>query len=335
MHMTRKTRQLVGAAALAAGLAFVATGCGTTADDAGDAASGPLNNLQVLVPNDPGGGYDVTGRTAVKVMEEIDLATGTEVTNLPGAGGTVGLARAINEAGNGNFLLVMGLGVVGAAYTNETDARVADATPIARLIEEAGAIFVPADSPYKTLDDLITAWKVNPAAFPVGGGSSPGGPDHLMPMQLADAVGIDPTEVNFVAYAGGGELLPAILGGDLEFAVSGYPEFLEQVESGDLRILAVTSEKPVDVVDAPTLIEEGIDLVFTNWRGVLAPPDITDKERDALIAAVTTMSKSKEWKSALKANGWTDAFLAGDDFADFLKDQDTRVKTVLTSLGLG
>lgn len=336
MKTTATRPRLFGIAVITSALAIALSACGVTGGTATSpkADAGPLKNLQVMVPNAPGSGYDVTGRAAVKVMDEIGVSSGTEVTNLAGAGGTVGLARTLTEKGNGNFLLVMGLGVVGAAYTNEGDAKVADATPIARLIEEAGAIFVPANSPYKTLDDLITAWKADPAGFPVGGGSSPGGPDHLLPMQLADAVGIKASDVNYVAYDGGGELLPAVLGGKLKFAASGYGEFLEQVKSGELRVLAVTSEKRVPVVDAPTLTEEGVDLVFTNWRGVLAPPGLTEAEKAKLIDAVTEMHDSKQWKAVLKANGWTDAFVTGDKFASYIKEQDERVATVLKSLGL-
>lgn len=332
--MNRSHARLLGGALLLAA-ATALSGCGVTAtpEDTGN-ADGPITGLQVLVPNDPGGGYDTTGRSAVKVMEEAGLIEGAEVTNLPGAGGTVGLARAVNEEGNGKFLMVMGLGLVGAAYTNQTDAQLSDTTPIARLIEEAGGIFVPADSPYETLADLIDAWKVDPAGFAVGGGSSAGGPDHLLPMLLADAVGISPSEVNFVSYAGGGDLLPAILGGQLQFAASGYPEFLEQVESGDLRLLAITSEKPIDVVDAPTLIEEGVDLVFTNWRGFVAPPGISDEDRDALIDALTQMHDSDAWQDVLEKNGWTDAFLTGDDYGDFLSEQDKSVQGILADLGL-
>ncbi|QWT25259.1 tripartite tricarboxylate transporter substrate binding protein [Subtercola sp. PAMC28395] len=326
---------MFGTALLASALAIALSACGVTG--AGSTAatdSGPLKNLQVMVPNAPGSGYDVTGRAAVKVMDEIGVATGTEVTNLAGAGGTVGLARTLTEKGNANFMLMMGLGVVGAAYTNEGDAKVADATPIARLIEEAGAIFVPADSPFMTLDDMVTAWKTDPASFAVGGGSSPGGPDHLLPMQLADAVGIDPTAVNFISYDGGGELLPAILGGKLKFAASGYGEFLEQVKSGDLRVLAVTSKERVPVIDAPTLTEQGVDLVFTNWRGLLAAPGLSDAETARLVGAVTAMHDSEQWGAVLEANGWTDAFLTGADFDAFLTEQDNRVSTTLKTLGL-
>ncbi|HSP52224.1 MAG TPA: tripartite tricarboxylate transporter substrate-binding protein [Cryobacterium sp.] len=329
------TRRLIGTTIMASSLVLALTACGVTGSDATTATdSGTLKNLQVMVPNAPGSGYDVTGRAAVRVMDEVGISSGTEVTNLAGAGGTIGLARTLTETGNANFLLVMGLGVVGAAYTNEGDAKVADATPIARLIEEAGAIFVPAASPYQSMDDLVTAWKADPAAFPVGGGSSPGGPDHLLPMQLADAVGIDATTVNYVAYDGGGEMLPAILGGKLQFAASGYGEYLEQVKSGELRVLAVTSEERVPVIDAPTLSEQGIDLVFTNWRGLLAAPGLTETEEARLVDAVTDMHDSDEWVQVLEDNGWTDAFVTGDKFASFLTEQDQRVADTLTSLGL-
>ncbi|MGO4690665.1 Bug family tripartite tricarboxylate transporter substrate binding protein [Glaciibacter sp. 2TAF33] len=332
---TATTRRLIGTAVLASALALALSACGVTGGATDKAtSSGPIKNLQMMIPNAPGSGYDVTGRAAVKVMDEIGVSQGTEVTNLAGAGGTVGLARTLTEKGNGDFMMMMGLGVVGAAYTNEGDAKVSDATPIARLIEEAGAIFVPANSPYKTLDDMVTAWKADPAGFAVGGGSSPGGPDHLLPMQLADAVGIDPSTVNYVAYDGGGELLPAILGGKLQFAASGYGEFLEQVKSGDLRVLAVTSEKRVPVIDAPTLKEQDVDLVFTNWRGILAAPGLSKADKARLVDAVTTMHDSDEWAKVLKENGWTDAFITGDKFGDYLTEQDDRVATVLKSLGL-
>ncbi|WP_345061170.1 Bug family tripartite tricarboxylate transporter substrate binding protein [Leifsonia kafniensis] len=334
MRKPAMTRRLIGTTVLASSMVLILSACGVTSAAAPVADSGPIKNLQVMVPNAPGSGYDVTGRAAVRVMDEIGITSGTEVTNLAGAGGTVGLARTLTEKGNANFLLVMGLGVVGAAYTNEGDATIAEATPIARLIEEAGAIFVPTNSPYQTLDDLIVAWKADPAAFPVGGGSSPGGPDHLLPMQLADAVGIDASKVNYVAYDGGGELLPAVLGGKLQFAASGYGEFLEQVKSGDLRVLAVTSEERVPVIDAPTLTEEGVDLVFTNWRGLLAAPGLSKTEQARLVTAVTEMHDSKEWAKVLKDNGWTDAFLTGEAFESFLTEQDSRVSTVLTNLGL-
>lgn len=194
---------------------------------------------------------------------------------------------------------------------------------------------VPKNSPYKTIQDLVTAWKANPKALAVGGGSSPGGPDHLLPMQLAQAVGINPKDVNFVSYDGGGELLPALLGSKIAFGASGFGEFLDQVESGQVRVLAVTSEKPVDALkDVPTLKGSGIDLVFTNWRGIVAPPELSDADKKVWVDALTKMHDSPQWKAELQKHGWTDAFVTGDEFGKFLTEQDKAVADILTKLGL-
>jgi len=322
------------AGALAAGLLL--TGCGTTADggSAQSAGDGPISDLRIMIPNSAGSGYDTTGRAVATSMEDAKVANAIEVFNLEGAGGTVGLQRLVNEKGNDKLLMQMGLGVVGASYTNKSKATLTETTPIAKLIEEAEAIVVPGKSPYKTLDDLLTAWKANPGDVPVGGASNPGGPDHLTPMLLAKAAGVDPKKVNYVSYDGGGELLAGILGAKVAFGATGISEVAQQAKTGDVRILAVTSEKPVDGVDAPTLTDSGVDLVFANWRGIVAPPGLSAKQTKAFVDAVTTMHDSDSWKKALADNGWTDAFVTGDDFKKFLADENDRVANVLSDLGL-
>ena len=328
----------VGAALAAAGALLVTAGCGATAKQAepgaGSGAGQPLTGIRFMVPNTAGGGYDTTARAAAKVMDETDVTKNVEVFNLAGAGGTVGLSRTVSEKGNGQLLMMMGLGVVGAQYTNKSEAKLDQTTPIAKLIEESGAIVVPKNSPYQSINDLVAAWKADPKAMAVGGGSSPGGPDHLLPMQLAQAVGIDPKEVNFISYDGGGDLLPALLGGKIAFGASGFGEFLDQVEAGEVRVLAISGAERVDAIDAPTLTESGIDLVFTNWRGVVAPPEISDADKAALVGALTTMHASPEWKDVLTKNGWTDAYLPADEFAPFLTEQTTAVEDTLKKLGL-
>lgn len=326
------------AIAVAAGLAVAATGCGVTggADAAktSSAPAGPLTGLRIMVPNTPGGGYDTTARTAAKVMGDTKTATNVEVFNLAGAGGTVGLARLVNEKGNKDLAMLMGLGVVGASYTNKSEAKLTATTPLARLIQEPGAIMVGKNSPYKTIDDLVKVWKEDPSKVSVGGGSSPGGPDHLLPMQLAKAIGIDPKKVNFVSFDGGGDLLPAILGNKIGFAASGAGEYLQQIKSGEVRVLATSGETRLEGVDAPTLKESKIDLVFTNWRGIVAPPGVSDADRDRVVDALSKMHASDEWKAALKTRGWSDAFITGNEFKTFLADQDKRVADVLKELGL-
>jgi putative tricarboxylic transport membrane protein len=293
-----------------------------------------LRGLRFLVPNAPGGGYDITARTAAKAMEDAGLTGAVEVFNLPGAGGTVGLGRTVNESGNDRLVMSMGLGVVGSVYTNDSPATLTDTTPIARLTQETEIVVVGKDSPLRTFDDLMATWKADPGAVPVGGGSSPGGPDHLAPMLMAEGVGIDPRAVNYVSYDGGGELLAAVLGGKVAFGVSGLSEYADQIEAGELRVLAVTAAQRVPGVDAPTLKEAGVNVEFANWRGIVAPPGLSDEGRAELVAAFTALRESPEWKEALERNGWQDAFLPGDDFAAFLHSENDRVAGVLRNLGL-
>lgn len=319
---------------------LMASACGATSKTGDAPASAadtgkPVAGLRIMVPNSPGGGYDTTARRGAKVMEDAKIAASVEVFNLSGAGGTVGLAKLVNEKGNGDLSMLMGLGVVGATYTNKAQARLNQTTPIARLIEEPSGILVSKDSPFTSIGDLVTAWKANPKAVAVGGGSSPGGPDHLLPMQLANAVGIDPKQVNFVSFDGGGDLLPAILGNKVAFATSGTGEYLDQIKSGAVRVLATTGDKRLgSLPDVNTLKEQNVDLVFTNWRGVVAPPGITAEQQARWVQVFDRMHASQGWKDELTKQGWTDAYVSGAAFGAFLTEQDKRVADTLAALGL-
>jgi putative tricarboxylic transport membrane protein len=309
--------------------ALLLTACGVTKGE-----QTGLHRLRMMVPNSPGGGYDLTARTAVKIMEDDDITGRVEVFNVIGAGGTVAMARLMNEKGNDDLMMTMGLGVVGATYTNGSKARASDATALAKLIEDPGAVFVPADSPFKTVQDFVAAWKADPSKVTIGGGSSPGGPDHLFPMELAKAVGVEPKAVNYVTYDGGGDLLTALLGKKITVGTSSPGELMDQIEAGQLRVLAVSGEERVEGINAPTLKESGINLTFANWRGVLAPPGISNDAKQAMVKVLEEMHGTKQWKEALVKNGWTDAFVTGQQFEQFLKEQDTRVSETLTELGL-
>ncbi|WP_027931442.1 Bug family tripartite tricarboxylate transporter substrate binding protein [Amycolatopsis thermoflava] len=302
---------------------------------AGGEETGPqIRGLRMMVPNSPGGGYDITARTAVKAVEDAGLNGNIEVFNLPGAGGTVGLGRLVNERGNGKLAMSMGLGVVGSVYTNKSPSSLQDTTAIAKLTEEADIVVVSKDSPYQTIQQLVEAWRADPGSVPVGGGSAPGGPDHLAPMLMAQAAGIPPTRVNYIPFDGGGELMASVLGGKVGFGVSGIGETRDQIASGALRALAVTSPQRVPGIDAPTLQESGVDVSFTNWRGIVAPPGLSDSDRERLIGLFTRLQDTSQWREALQRNGWTPAFQPGDDFAAFLKTENDRVAAVLKELGL-
>jgi putative tricarboxylic transport membrane protein len=315
---------------------LVATACGESDGGGGGGGGGnrQITGLNILVGTAPGGGFDQTARTAAKVMEDAKLARNVEVQNLPGAGNTIALQRLVNEKGNGKVMQQMGLGLVGGVYTNKSKATIDQTTPVARLTEEPEIVVVNKNSPYQSFDQLLSAWKADPGKLTVGGGSSPGGPDHLAPMLIAKAAGIDPKQVNFVSYDGGGELLAAVLGGQVKFGVTGVGETKDQIEAGAIRPLAVTSTAPVEGLDVTTLKEQGIDLEFTNWRGWVAPPELSQEDKQTLIDLATKMHDSQQWKEALSTNGWTDAFMVGDEYAAFLKSEDQRVADVLNQLGL-
>lgn len=327
-HWLPRSRALLAVLVVVGLVATSACGVTRGSDD-------PSNRrLQMMIPNSPGGGYDLTGRAAAKALQDNDLTGRFEITNVLGASGTVAMQRLANSAGADDLVMTMGLGVVGAVYTNASDARVSDMTAIARVVEEQEGLLVPADSPLRTVDDLVEAWTADPGALTIGGGSSPGGPDHLFPMQLAQELGIDPREVNYITYDGGGPLTTALLGAKIDVGTSGLGEFEGQIADGSLRVLAVSGAERLATVDAPTLTEAGVDLVFTNWRGVLAPPDIDEEQYAYLVELFTEMHATPEWQDALDRNGWTDNFATGEEFETFLEEQDRRVEDTLKELGL-
>ncbi|GAA3750469.1 tripartite tricarboxylate transporter substrate binding protein [Plantactinospora mayteni] len=315
---------------LAGALALVLVAVSGCADRLADGATG----LRLLVPNAPGSGYDVTARTAAKALADAGIARGVEVFNLPGGGGVVGLRRLGYERGNPDLMMLMGLGVVGSQYASGARFTLQDTTPIARLIEEPAIVVVTRDSPYRDIDGLLAAWRADPAGVPVGGGSSVGGPDHLPPMLIADAVGIPPRQVSYRQFDGGGDLLAAILDHQVAFGVSGRSEYADQIASGQLRVLAVTSQFRLAGTVAPTLRERGVDVVFTNWRGIVAPPGLHDTDIAAMREMVTRLHGSAQWQAVLAKYGWTDAYLDGTAFGDFLRAENDRLAHALDGLGL-
>jgi putative tricarboxylic transport membrane protein len=334
----RRRVRLCAIAAVAATLPFGVMACGSDSDGGGGAAaskSRPITQLKILVGTAPGGGFDLTARSAAQAAKEAKLARNVQVTNVVGAGSTVALSKLVNDKGDGKQLQLMGLGVVGAVISNKSDATLQETTPIARLTQESDIIVVKADSKYKTLADLLADWKANPRKLAIGSGSSPGGPDHLATMYTAKAGGIDPKQVNHVSFDGGGELLTSVLGGQVAAGVTGVGEVTQQIEAGDLRALAVTGPERIDGIDAPTLKEAGLDAEMVNWRGIVAPPGLDAADKQALVDFAAKLHDSAEWKAALQKNGWTDAYLAGDEFKTFLDTENTRVTGVLGELGLG
>ncbi len=335
-------RRVTMAAVLALALAAVVAGCGNKADTSGGgggggAANWPDRDLRLMAPADPGGGWDGTARAMSQAMTEAKVIDkGVEVYNVPGAGGTIGLSQLASKySGKSNELMVMGLVMMGAIETNKSPTDLSKTTPIASLTTEPEAVFVRSDSKYKTMQDLVDDMKADPAKISVGGGSA-GGTDQILLGLIAKAAGVDPSKPKYVAYSGGGEAQQSILSGSVDAGISAISEWAEQVAAGKMRVLAVSTAEPIEVAgkEVKTLKDQGLDVEITNWRGVVAPPDIDDADRDAAIAAMQKLHDSPQWKQMLEKNEWTDFFKTGDDFDSFLKTENTRVKGVLQDIGL-
>jgi putative tricarboxylic transport membrane protein len=287
-----------------------------------------------MAPAAPGGGWDQTARSIQQVLMQSGAAKSVQVTNVPGAGGSIGIAQLVNNSkGDGNQLMVNGFVMMGALLTNKSPVTLEQVTPIARLTAEAEAIVVPPDSPIKSVQDLVAAIKADPSKVRWAGGSA-GGVDHIAAGLFAKTAGADPTRINYIPFSGGGEALAAILGGKVTAGISGLGEFESQIKTGKLRLIAVTAPTQREGMATPTLKDQGVDLEITNWRSVVAPPGISTDQRKALTETIDKMVKSPAWQEVLKVKGWDDAYLSGDDFAAFLKAENARVREVLTSIGL-
>ncbi|MGV3713973.1 Bug family tripartite tricarboxylate transporter substrate binding protein [Pseudolysinimonas sp.] len=319
--------------------AVVLAGCSTGGSTGGGSSDAPaaVSDVQIIIPADPGGGWDQTGRAMSAAFTEEGILDSASVSNIGGAGGTVGLAALANET-DPNTLMVMGLVMVGAVETNASAVRIEDMTPIARMTEEALVIVVPADSKYQTLQDLVDDIVENGQDVTITGGSA-GGADHILAGLLLENAGLSASEIaeklNYIPNSGGGEATSLILGGNVSAGISGVGEFAQYVDSGDMRALAVSSDAPVDKLpDTPTIVDEGYDVTLTNWRGVIAPGGIDEAQQQALVDVVTELQASAAWQDALATNGWSDAFLTGAEFATFLDGDIADVTTTLKNIGL-
>lgn len=329
--------RLATAATVAALLTTAACGPGGGSGGGGAAAEYPSESLEIIVPAAPGGGWDLTARRLQQVMQDAKLTDqDVQVVNREGGGGATGLSELVsNHAGDPHTLMMGGLVMIGALAQADSPLNITDATPIATLTSEAEAFVVRADSEYKTIEEVVEAYKADPKSVTFGGGSQ-GGSDHIVAGMLLKAAGADPSAMNYIGYSGGGEATAGILSGDVEVGVSGMSEFVGQVESGEMRLLAISQDTEMEVAGkpVPTLADAGYDVDFVNWRALLAPPDISDADREAVTAFITKLHDSEEWAAVLKEQGWSDDFRTGEEAAKFITEEEQGIKSTLADLGL-
>ncbi|URI08655.1 tripartite tricarboxylate transporter substrate binding protein [Aquincola tertiaricarbonis] len=305
------------------------------------AASGALpmsawaaSNLKMMIPANPGGGWDTTGRALGKALIDSGAAATVSYENKGGAAGTIGLAQFVNSTkGDGNSLMVMGAVMLGGIITGKPPVQLSQATPIARLSSEYNVFVLPANSPFKTMEDVVAQLKKDPGSVKWGGGSR-GSTEHIAAAMLARDVGVDPAKINYVAFRGGGEATAAILGGNVSVGGSGLSEFAEYIKAGKMRAVAVTSEKRLPGQDIPTMKEMGYNVVIGNWRGVFGANGITPEQRKVLTDAIVTATKHKSWAEAIERNGWTPAVLTGPAFDKFVDDEFASLRAIMAKSGM-
>ncbi|MCI2418137.1 tripartite tricarboxylate transporter substrate binding protein [Saccharopolyspora sp. K220] len=289
--------------------------------------------LRIMAPAAPGGGWDQTAREMQASLQE--LVGRTEVYNVTGAGGTIGLSQFVRYEGDPSQLMATGLIMVGAVKANKSPVSLADTTPLIRLTTDAEVVAVPAESPLRSMSDLVNAMRTDLPSVSIAGGSA-GGAEQILAGLLAQAVGADPAKMSYVAHSGGGEMLSTLLSGRATIAISGVSELEPQIKSGQVRALAVSSaQRAPTLPDVPTLRETGVDVELDNWRGVVAPKGISAEQEHVLEQLLLEMTRTPQWRATLAERGWGDATLVGPEFEEFLRVEQDRVSKVLDQIGLG
>jgi putative tricarboxylic transport membrane protein len=291
-------------------------------------------NIKMMIPANPGGGWDTTGRALGKALVDSGAASTVIFENKGGAAGALGLAQFVNSSkGDANALMVMGAVMLGGQITGKPPVSLSQATPIARLTSEYNVFVLPANSPFKSMAEVIAQLKKDPGSVKWGGGSR-GSTEHIAAAMIAREVGVDPSKINYVAFRGGGEATAAILGGNVTIGGSGYSEFAEYINTGKMTALAVTSDARLKGVAVPTLKEQGINVVIGNWRGVYGAPGITAAQRQALTDLVLKAVKTKSWAEASEKNNWTPAVLSGPAFEKFVDDDFASLRATMVKSGM-
>ena len=291
-------------------------------------------NIKMMVPANPGGGWDATGRALGKAMQDAGVASSVAFENKGGAAGALGLAQFVNASkGDGNAMMVMGAVMLGGIITGKPPVSLSQATPIARLTTEYNVFVLPASSPLKSMADVVAQMKKDPATVKWGGGSR-GSTEHIAAAMIAREVGVDAAKINYVPFRGGGEAVAAILGGNVTVGGSGYSEFAQYIESGKMRAIAMTSATRLKGINVPTLREQGINVEIGNWRGVYGAPGITPEQRKALTDLVQKAIGSKSWAEALEKNNWTPAVMVGKEFEDFVDREFASLRATMVKAGM-
>ena len=299
------------------------------------AADKIVDKIHFLIPGGAGGGWDGTARGTGEALTKSGIVGSASYENMSGGGGGKAIGFLIeNAASNHGTLMVNSTPIIIRSLVGRFPQNFRDLTMIAGTIGDYAAIITGKNSPYKNFADVVAAYKKNPRKVSVGGGSVPGGLDHLVAAMAFQAAGADPTKVKYIPYDAGGKLNAAILSGEVAAGSTGFSEAVGLAKAGEMRILAVTSPERVPAFkDAPTLKEQGYDTTFVNWRGFFAAPGLPADKADMYRKAIAAMYATPEWKAVRDRNGWVDIHNSGKDFVTFLENQEKVIKSLMQKLG--
>ena len=294
-----------------------------------------IDSIHFLIPGGAGGGWDGTARGTGEALTNAGLVGSASYENMSGGGGGRAIGHLIENA-NSNFgtLMVNSTPIVIRSLTGVFPQSFRDLTLIAGTIGDYAALVVAADSEIGSVSDLVDAFNADPDSVAIGGGSVPGGMDHLVAAMVFQAAGADPIEMNYLAYDGGGPTMAALLSGEVQAVSTGFSEAVELAKAGEVRIIGVTAEERVDTyAEAPTMVEQGNDTVFVNWRGFFAAPGLPSEQTEAYRAVLEAMYDTSEWEEVRSRNGWVNIHNSGDDFESFLEAQEQVIGDLMRELG--
>jgi putative tricarboxylic transport membrane protein len=293
------------------------------------------DRIHFLIPGGAGGGWDGAARGVGEALTAAGIVGNASFENMSGGGGGLAFTYLIdNAASNQGTLMVQSTPMIIRGLTGEISQSFRDAVPLAGVLGDFGALVVSANSDLQDFSDFLAAYEANPDQVATGGGSVPGGMDHLVASLVLEAAGVNAEDVQYIPYDAGGTAMAGLLSGEIQALSTGFSEAVEMAAAGEVRILGVTSrERLADFPDVPTFAEQGADMEFINWRGFFGAPGLSDEARDGYIAALRRMTETPEWEAVRARNGWTNIWYEGDDFTQFLTDQEDEMREMMTDLG--
>jgi len=323
---TIMTRRVV----MAAAAATLALGGAAHADD-----HQVLDSIHFVIPGGAGGGWDGTARGTGEALTESGLVGSASYENMSGGGGGVAIAYMIENAESlDDTIMVNSTPIVIRSLTGVFPQSFRDLTLVAGTIGDYAALVVPADSEVEDMAGLLAAYQEQGMDFAVGGGSVPGGMDHLVAAMVMQAAGEDPTALNYIPYDAGGEAMAGLLSGEIDALSTGFSEAIALADQGEVRILGVSAPERVAAYEsAPTFMEQGIETEFVNWRGFFAAPGLDEERLGQMQAALEAMYDTEAWEEVRARNGWVNIHNSGDDFRTFLEAQETEIGDLMRTLG--